>query len=102
MLTATQTADWIVRFRIEAAAPVDPMSLQKLLFYAQAFRLARHGEPLFAEEFQAWRDGPVVPAVWRHFRENSTPFILPKKGVAKPPVDGELEESIRDTVGFFS
>jgi hypothetical protein len=29
MLTAIQIADWIVRFREEAAAPVDPMSLQK-------------------------------------------------------------------------
>ncbi len=47
MHTATQIADWIVRFRAEAAAPVDPMSLQKLLFYAKAFHLARHGEPLF-------------------------------------------------------
>ena len=55
MLTATQIADWIVRFRAEAAAPVDPMSLQKLLFYAQAFHLARHGEPLFLEKFKAWR-----------------------------------------------
>jgi len=57
MHSATQIADWIVRFRAEAAAPVDPMSLQKLLFYAQAFHLARHGDALFADKFKAWVDG---------------------------------------------
>jgi uncharacterized phage-associated protein len=102
MLTPIQVADWIVRYRLEAGAPVDPMSLQKLLYYAQAFRLAQHGEPLFANGFQAWRDGPVLPQVWRHYRENSVPFIQPLKGDLKTAIDPELEGGLRDTVGFFS
>src|SRR5215475_8436304 len=102
MLTATQIADWIVCFREEAAAPVDPMSLQKLLFYAQAFRLARHGEPLFLEKFKAWVKGPVVPQVWHRYNtDNSTLLTLPAdNGV--PQLSEELETSLRDTVSFFS
>jgi uncharacterized phage-associated protein len=102
MLTAIQVADWIVRFRLEAAAPVDPMSLQKLMFYAQAFRLARHGKPLFEDGFEAWRDGPVLPRVWRHYKENSVPVILPKKGDVKAPIDSAIEGELHDTVRFFS
>jgi uncharacterized phage-associated protein len=102
MLTATQVADWIVRFRFDAAAPVDPMSLQKLLYYAQAFHLARHGEPMFENGFQAWRDGPVQPRVWHHYKENSVPVIRPKKGDLNTPVSPDLESELRDTVGFFS
>jgi uncharacterized phage-associated protein len=102
MHTATQIADWIVRFRAEAAAPVDPMSLQKLLFYAQAFHLARQGEPLFSEKFKAWRDGPVVPQVWhRYNRDNSTLVILPADD-NDVLLGDELEASISDTVEFFS
>jgi uncharacterized phage-associated protein len=102
MLTATQIADWIVRFRAEAAAPVDPMSLQKLLFYLQAFHLARKGEPLFTNGFEAWRDGPVVPRVWRHYKEDSVPFIFPRKDDVMAQIDPAIEGHLRGTVSFFS
>jgi uncharacterized phage-associated protein len=101
MLTAIQVADWIVRFRAEAA-PVDPRSLQKLLFYAQAFHLARRGEPLFADPFEAWIFGPVVDDVWRKYRENAVPFVFPKAGDQVPSLDRALEDGLTDTVSFFS
>jgi uncharacterized phage-associated protein len=44
--------------------PVDAMKLQKLLYYAQGWHLAITGQPLFSEPIEAWRDGPVVPAVY--------------------------------------
>jgi uncharacterized phage-associated protein len=101
MLTAIQIADWIVRFR-EEAAPVDPRSLQKLLFYSQAFHLARHGEPLFADQFDAWIFGPVVDRVWRKYKENSQPLLFPEANDQVPPLDRDIEDSISDTVSFFS
>jgi uncharacterized phage-associated protein len=33
--------------------------LQKLCYYAQAWSLAWDGAPLFPEDFEAWRNGPV-------------------------------------------
>ena len=36
----------------------------KLCYYAQAWSMAWYGEPLFAETIEAWRDGPVVRAIW--------------------------------------
>ena len=38
------------------------LRLQKLLYYVQGWSLGERGRPMFREEIQAWRYGPVVPA----------------------------------------
>ncbi|MDB9308928.1 DUF4065 domain-containing protein [Aphanizomenon sp. CS-733/32] len=54
------------------------MKSQKLLYYAQSLHLAMYDEPLFPEEIQAWRYGPVCPPAYRSggcgmwVRNNST------------------------------
>lgn len=49
---------------------VDPMKLQKLLYYANGYFLAENdGQPLVNEYFEAWDYGPVVPTVYYEFRE---------------------------------
>jgi uncharacterized phage-associated protein len=101
MFTATQIADWIVRFRAEAGVPVDPMSLQKLLYYVQAFHLARHGEPLFANGFEAWKYGPVLPKIWQRYKDSPTP-LLPQGVDETTQLPSGIEDELRDTVGFFS
>jgi len=45
------------------------MSLQKLLYYVQAWHIAITDRPLFPEKIKAWKDGPVVPQVW-HSRKD--------------------------------
>jgi uncharacterized phage-associated protein len=49
---------------------ISNMKLQKLLYYQQGFHLAYFGTPLFDEEIEAWMYGPVVPAVYYHFKDN--------------------------------
>lgn len=44
------------------------MELQKLLYYCQGVHLVLHGTPLFSEQIEAWKDGPVVPQVYAHHR----------------------------------
>ena len=60
-----------------SAASPTAMKLQKLLYYAQAWHLAVTDRPLFAEDVQAYRDGPVVPEVrWaRRERESRRPAV---------------------------
>ncbi len=36
------------------------MKMQKLVYYSQAWHLAREGVPLFSEPIEAWVNGPVV------------------------------------------
>lgn len=47
---------------------IDPMKLQKLLYYSHAWWLAMKGEPLFDEEIYAWPWGPVVPHIYGEFK----------------------------------
>ena len=44
---------------------VPKVKLHKLLYMAQGFHLAQIGEPLFREDIEAWRHGPVVAELWR-------------------------------------
>ena len=52
-----------------AGERISNLKLQKLCYYAQGFHLAIHGQPLFAEPIQAWRDGPVIESLWRKYRD---------------------------------
>jgi uncharacterized phage-associated protein len=44
------------------------MAVHKVMYYAHGWRLATTGEPLIAQEFEAWRDGPVQRIVWDCFK----------------------------------
>lgn len=44
--------------------PMTAMRLHKLLYYCQGWHLAWYGRPLFADRIEAWKYGPVVPAVY--------------------------------------
>lgn len=44
------------------------LRLQKLLYFAQGWHLARYGKPLFEEEIEAWPYGPVVPEVYNAYK----------------------------------
>ncbi len=50
---------------LQARGPMETYSLQKLCYYAQAQHLAWHNTRLFAEPIEAWRNGPVIPELWR-------------------------------------
>ncbi|WP_433265488.1 type II toxin-antitoxin system antitoxin SocA domain-containing protein [Actinosynnema sp. CS-041913] len=56
---------------LDATGPESPMKLQKLLYYAQAWHLAKYGEPMFDARIEAWRRGPVVPEVYHRHRGQS-------------------------------
>lgn len=45
------------------------MKVQKLLYYAQSLHLALFDEPLFGDEIQAWRYGPVCPPAYRFYSQ---------------------------------
>ena len=45
------------------------LKLQKLIYYAQAWYLATHKKPLFADEIEAWELGPVIPHLYKRFKK---------------------------------
>jgi uncharacterized phage-associated protein len=50
-------------------AEMTNMKVQKLLYYSQSLHLALYDEPLFDQEIQAWRYGPVCPPAYRFYSE---------------------------------
>jgi len=57
-----------VKKGIESGNPVTQMKLQKLVYFAHGLHLATYGEPLINEKFQAWKFGPVIPAIYRDYK----------------------------------
>ncbi len=101
MATATQVADWIVHFsHDDLAAPVTPMSLEKMTYYAQCFWLALEGDPLFDEPIRAWRHGPVIRTVWDAYRDHGAQPIIPTPDGEKK-IDQKIERFLCDVVSFF-
>lgn len=55
----------VARYILEKCGSMSTWKLQKLCYYSQAWSLAWTGEPLFAEDFEAWSNGPVCPELFR-------------------------------------
>ena len=52
--------------------------MQKLCYYAQGFALVNLNRPLFFEDIEHWKHGPVVPSLWRQYRAaGSRPIPVP-------------------------
>ncbi len=45
------------------------LKLQKLVYYAQAWHLAIFGKMFFSDRIEAWAHGPVIPVLYRRFRD---------------------------------
>lgn len=63
------------------------LRLQKLMYIAQGYFLAKYGHPLYPEEIEAWKYGPVIPSLYSR-------YSMYKNGVIHddPPVEGALTE----------
>lgn len=66
---AIDIARWFVAWADNVDAEVSNLKLQKLLYYAQGHYLGATGQPLFGEAIQAWAHGPVVPEIYRTYRD---------------------------------
>lgn len=58
----------VAQYILEQRGDTSAMKLQKLAYYAQAWSLTWTEKPLFEEDFQAWRNGPVSPELYAQHR----------------------------------
>ena len=84
MISCLDAAQYFIARAYEDGLEVNMtnMKVQKLLYYAQSLHLALYDQPLFAEEIQAWRYGPVCPPAYRFysdFEAQQLPFPERKK-----------------------
>jgi len=67
--TALDIAGYLVN--LASADPENDLTnlkLQKLLYFAQGEYLRKTGQPLFADEIEAWQYGPVIRSVYDAYK----------------------------------
>lgn len=79
------------------------LKLQKVLYFAQAYYLARFSKPLFSDPIEAWEYGPVVPAIYQKYKSyKSNSIICEDDRSALSDEDKETMKKIWDTFGGYS
>lgn len=97
--SANAVADYFIRFSHEVGDPITNLKLQKLVYYAQAWYLALHGERLIPDAFQAWVHGPVCYPLYQRFRGYGWNPI--SEGVAAPRLPDGVEEHLREVMEAY-
>ena len=71
ILRATDVADYFLAMQnaLGTSAPINNVKMQKLCYYAQGFALAELKQPLFSDHIEARKHGPVIPTLWRKYKE---------------------------------
>ena len=94
--TASEIAKYTIASFQAKNKEISNLKLQKLLYYAQAWQLALYARPLFREPIEAWVHGPVVPGVFREYKEYAWRPIAQKVQASTPAeLKFHLSEVIR-------
>jgi len=98
MLRAIEIAEYFLwRACQEESDLISNLKLQKLLYYAQGYCLARLGRPLFDAPIEAWDHGPVVEEIYRNYKRYGKGAI-PCPGDLQIKKYNEDERAIMDEV----
>lgn len=82
---------------------VTNLKLQKILYLAQAYFLAKVGRPLFVDSIEAWEFGPVVPSVYHKLKKYKGEAMIATEDKAEiSDEDKELLKKVWDAFGGYS
>ena len=88
---------------MERLGSTTAMKLEKLVYYCQCWHLARCGSVLFSEPIEAWREGPVVPALYKQHRRQYTVETWPHGSSANLTAEQtEVIAWVTEEYGSFS
>ena len=109
MYTAKNIAEWFlnknrIQMNFEDSEYITNLKLQKLLYYAQGYFLAKKDTPLFNEDFLAWEHGPVIRKIYDEYKTNGSSGIRYDKDF-NVTIDEETErilEEVYEKYGQFT
>lgn len=99
MLTCYNVAEFFIHLANNTGSYISNLKLQKLVYYAQAWYLGIYGTPLFEEDFEAWVHGPVIPALYREYKEFGWKPIL--KEVQEPELSEEIKSFLDEVASIY-
>lgn len=91
MATVFDVAEYI----LQKLGEVTTMKLQKLVYYCQAWSLVWDEQPLFEDDFQAWANGPVCPAL---FDKHRGKFVISAEDIAPFTTDCKFSDAPIETM----
>ena len=66
---ARAVANYFLDLAAKEGRPLDPMGIQKLVYFAHGWNLAIFGSPLIQQRVEVWPYGPVIADLYQCFRE---------------------------------
>jgi uncharacterized phage-associated protein len=101
-LTCFDVADYFLSLVDEDSGDyISNLKLQKLLYYAQGMHLACFNYPLFNEEIQAWAHGPVIPELYKKYRDYGSNPIPVKIDFDIQKFNDKTKEFLEEVYSIF-
>jgi uncharacterized phage-associated protein len=105
-------ANFILDFCEQRGRMVSNLALQKIVYFCHVWSLIFLGRPLIRHKFEAWEFGPVLPYLYRDFKELDQAAI-DRRATHLDPMDGmkkvveyrfdpDTERLLREVVNFYS
>jgi uncharacterized phage-associated protein len=109
MIAVKHVAEYLLLCADDKDDGLSNLKLQKLCYYAQGCHLAMFDEPLFHERIEAWMHGPVVPDLYKEYKQyksDNIPFeknnyTCKSSGLTKEQIDF-LDDVIWQEFGHFT
>lgn len=83
---------------------ISPMKLQKLMYFVACEYQKRTKMPLFTEQFEVWKYGPVLPSVYDEFKsygsESISSYARDAKGISYI-VDEDTAPSLKASIDLI-
>ncbi len=86
---------------IERFGPMTPKKLQKLCYYTQSWSLAWGRGTVFGETIEAWKQGPVVEALWQQNAGAGSVLLTRQEVTGDPSAVASWGETIDVVYGFY-
>lgn len=84
MLDVVKVASYLCkRYKEETGNDMDEMKLHKLLYFTQRECIIVMGEPMFPEQFSAWKYGPVMVSIRERYKNGTLNEELSKQELEK-------------------
>ena len=105
MENSIAVANYFIKKANDEGVELTPMKLLKLVYIAHGWYLALRDDALIDEGVEAWKYGPVIPSVYRGFKEygngqvSKPSYIFTENGqIITPIVEDEHKQSFLDKV----
>lgn len=108
---ARAVANALLDLAAENGASLTHMAVHKIIYYAHGWYLAKYGEPLVKQEFEAWKDGPVLRSVWESLRDSGSKPVTQRaerfdpvkqtREIVRPEIAEDVRRFLSNVLGAY-